>query len=163
MKPGVMKTDSRASAMTLTGDGVELSLGVLGYQYPDEIDYWDGNWLIIDGAVTHPQGSWRFRDACLTSFELQQLAEWLNGVARGIPDPNSGYFTEPCLEFRYASEPEPMIDVIVTHECAPPWLGTHEERMQGTRLSFPLSVNDPQALSDAVRGLLEQFPIRYAA
>ena len=139
--------------MRLTGDGVDFSLRVLGYQFPDEIDYWDGNWLIIDGAVTHPQGSWRFREACLTSFELRQLAEWLD----------SGYFTEPCLEFKYGKEPAPVIDVIVAHECAPPWLGTREDRLEGTRLRFPLSVNDPRALAAEVRGLLEQFPVRYAA
>ena len=121
-----MRTDR--SAMRLTGEGIELSLGVLGYQFPDEIDYWDANWLIIEGAVAHPQGSWRFRDACLTSFELRQLAEWLDGVARGDPDADSGYFTEPCLEFRYASEPEPAIDVILAHECAAVAEPCREER-----------------------------------
>lgn len=149
--------------MRLTGDGVELSLEVIGYQFPDVINYWDSNWLIIDGAVTHPLGCWRFQDACLTTFELRQLAEWLSGLARGNPDPHFGHFTEPCLEFTYARDPEPVIDVVLAHECAPPWLGTHEARLEGTRLRFPLSVNDPHSLAAAVRGLLEQFPIRYAA
>ena len=158
-----MRKENSANLVRITGDGVELTLHVLGYQFPDKIDYWDGNWLIIEGAVTHPQGSWHFRDACLTSFELQQLAEWLDGVGQGNPDPNSGYFTEPCLEFKYSREPESMIDVILAHECAPPWLVTWQDRAEGTRLRFPLSINDPLALAAAVRGLLEQFPVRYGA
>jgi hypothetical protein len=36
-----MRTDR--SAMRLTGKGIELSLGVLSYQFPDAIDHWDGN------------------------------------------------------------------------------------------------------------------------
>jgi len=149
--------------MTLTGDGIELSLGIVGYQFTDEIDYWDGNWLIIAGTVTHPRGSWSFHDACLTTFELRHLAEWLDGAARGNPDPDSGSFTEPGLEFRCEIEPEPAIDVILAYECGPPWLGTRRGRQEGARLRFPVSANDLCGLADAVRGLLEQFPVRHTA
>jgi hypothetical protein len=155
-----MRTDR--SAMRLTGEGIELSLGIVGYQFPDAIDYWDRNWLIIEGIVTHPQGSWRFQDACLTSFELGQLAKWFDSVARPDPDADSGYFTEPCLEFRYASEPEPAIHVILAHECAPPWLN-RVERNDGVVLRFLLSANNPRELASAARLFLERFPVRGAA
>jgi hypothetical protein len=38
---------TKASALTLTGDGIEFALSVVGYQFPDATDYWDGNWLVI--------------------------------------------------------------------------------------------------------------------
>jgi hypothetical protein len=145
------------------GDGVRLSLSVQGYQFPDAIDYWDGNWLIVNGVVTHPTGTWRFNEPCLTSFELRQLAEWLDGIEQGNPDKDLGYFTEPCLEFNYASTPQSVIEVLLAYECAPPWLTRHDDRMAGIRLHFPTSSNNPQVLAAGVRNLLQRFPIRYAA
>jgi hypothetical protein len=68
----------------------------------------------------HPRGPWRFQDACLTTFELRQLAEWLDGVAQGVPDPDFGYFTEPGLRLDYCSEPEPAVSLTLALECAPP-------------------------------------------
>ena len=151
------------SHVNFIGDRLELSLGVLSYQFPDSIDYWDGNWLVIDGSVIHPSGPWNFREACLTSFELQQLAEWFDGVERGHPDRDGGYFTEPCLGFSYVASPDPAIAVLLAHECAPPWITDHDDRLGGIRLHFPLSANQPRLLAAAVRDLLVQFPVRYAA
>jgi hypothetical protein len=158
-----MRTGASPNSVNLIGDRVGLSLGVLSYQFPDSVDYWDANWLIIDGHVVHPRGPWAFREPCLTSFELQQLAEWFDGVELGHLDPDRGYFTEPGLEFSYVATPEPAVAVLLAHECAPPWITDHHDRLDGIRLHFPLSANRPQVLAASMRDLLARFPVRYAA
>lgn len=137
---------------------LELSVG--GYQFPDIADDpWDSNWLMVAGRVRHPHGSWTFTDPCLTTFELDQLASWLDDVAAGRPDPDHGYFTEPNLRFSYRQEPEPTIEIRVAYESAPPWL-VGEPRMQGAVLAFPVAMNDLGIAAADVRSFISRFPVR---
>jgi len=73
-----------------------------------------------------------------STAELEQLADWFDGVAKGAPDPDAGYFMEPSLEFGWTSDPQPFVDVTLAHECAPAW----------------------SALSAALREMLAKFPRR---
>ena len=53
-----------AAEMKLAGkDGQMFEMRIVGYQFPhlETVEY-DPNWLIIAGAVIHPNGSWRFSD-----------------------------------------------------------------------------------------------------
>jgi hypothetical protein len=148
--------------MRFIAEGVELSLDIVGYQFSYTREYWDANWLMVGGSVTHPKGSWQFTDPCLTTFELDQLATWFDGAASGDPDPDNGYFTEPDLEFRYVKEPEAAIDVVLAHECAPPWLDRAGKK-EGLVLRFLLSMNDPRELAASARRSIANFPIRGTA
>lgn len=79
--------------MLLDDDGgAEVELHVAGYERPDatvegaEVDGggWDANWLVISGAVRTGEGeTWSFRDAGLTTWEVAELADWLERAARG--------------------------------------------------------------------------------
>lgn len=101
-----------------SADGPVVQLEPIGYQYPARASKvterdWDANWLIIRGTVTpDDRRGWSFTDACLTTFEARELADWLRGVALGevLPSPfETGslegllWFTEPCLAFSVAS------------------------------------------------------------
>ena len=142
------------------GQGATLELGVDGYQFPESDEYWDANWLVVRGQVEHPRGSWTFHDPCLTTFELEQLAVWFDGVADGKVDPANGYFTEPNLHFEYATGPDPAINVTLSYESAPPWLTQREERLDGAVVTFPVRLNDPQEAALSLRRLLSACPIR---
>lgn len=97
-------------------------------------DPYDDNWLVIDGTVTTPEGSWSFADPCLLTDEARQVAAWLRAVAGGTaavtgPDaegelsPNR-WFLEPLLAFSLADRSESGTAVIRIHlslEAAPPW------------------------------------------
>lgn len=155
-------TRAICEVMKFTGEGTELSLAIQGYQFPYAREYWDSNWLLVSGTAMHPRGSWQFTDPCLTTFELDKLATWFDDVALDRPDADSGYFTEPNLELRYVREPEPAIDVILAHECAPPWLDRVEKNERAV-LRFLLSANDPRELAAAARRFLERFPVRSGA
>jgi len=147
--------------MKLIGEnGATFDLMIEGYQFPEiTTDDWDSNWLMVCGQVKHPQGAWNFCDPCLTTFELEQLAEWFDGVAKGNVDSDNGYFTEPNLHFEYVTMPISAIQVTFAHESAPPWLG-REERFDGAIIRFPLTLNDSGAASRSLRAILSKFPAR---
>jgi len=141
-------------------DETSLELSTSGYQFPDIADdRWDSNWLMVSGRVTHAYGSWTFTDPCLTTFEVEQLASWLENVPAGRPDPDSRYFTEPNLHFTYRQEPEPTIEVRVAYESAPPWL-VGEARLTGVALEFPVAMNDPRLAATELRSFIRRFPVR---
>ncbi len=126
------------------GDGTAFEMTVEGYQFPEITDdRWDSNWLVICGRVKHPRGDWTFRDSCLTTFELDELAEWFEGVAQGEPKRDAVYFTEPNLEFRYVREPEAAIEVGLGYESGPPWARSGNDRPDSTTLRFPGGENPP--------------------
>ena len=142
------------------GQGATLQLSVDGYQFPDSDGYWDSNWLMVRGTVEHPRGSWTFRDPCLTTFEIEQLAAWLDGVANDQVDPKLGLFTEPNLHFEQVTSPEPSVRVTLAYESAPPWLAAPSERLDGTAVEFPVRLNEPRAAARSLRELLSAYPIR---
>ncbi|WP_340384725.1 hypothetical protein U5640_43390 [Streptomyces sp. SS7] len=97
-------------------------------------DAYDDNWLVIDGTVTTPGGSWFFVDPCLLTGEARQVSAWLRAVAAGTvtvtePDADGGlwpdtWFIEPVVAFSLADRSEGGSAVIRVHlssEAAPPW------------------------------------------
>ncbi|MER6692209.1 WapI family immunity protein [Streptomyces minutiscleroticus] len=97
-------------------------------------DPYDDNWLVIDGTVRTPEGSWSFTDPCLLTDEARQVAAWLRAVAAGAvavtesdaegelsPDLS---FIEPLVAFSLADRSEDGTAVMRVHlslEAAPPW------------------------------------------
>jgi hypothetical protein len=97
-------------------------------------DSYDDNWLIIDGTVVTPEGSWSFTDPCLLTGEAREVAAWLRAVAAGtvtVTEPDTEgelspdtWFTEPVIAFSLADRSEGGTAVIRVHlslEAAPPW------------------------------------------
>mgnify|MGYP006944910642 FL=1 len=78
---------------------LRVELDILGYQFPGSHDHLDANWLMVQGRIEHPQGDWRFKDACLRTHELDQLAQWLQALDQPEGPPRPCWFTEPCLAF----------------------------------------------------------------
>lgn len=100
-----------------------VGLRPVGYQFATaQGDWHDDNWLVIDGAVMSPEGSWVFADPCLLTDEAQQVAAWLRAVAAGtvvVSEPDSGgelspdtWFTEPVVAFSLAGRSESGASVI---------------------------------------------------
>jgi len=126
-----------------SADGPAVQLELLGYEFPaparkvTERD-WDANWLRVRGTMTpDDRRGWSFTDACLTTFEARELADWLRGVTLGEVQPSpledgsmEGLlsFTEPCLAFGVASlsAEDVVIRVHLSLEALP-------ERVSATR------------------------------
>ncbi|WP_298397063.1 hypothetical protein [Sphingobium sp.] len=139
------------------GSGGSLRLGVEGYQFPHILDDdWDSNWLIIVGEAEIGNRSWRFRDACLTTFEMERLADWLDAATTGKQSNPFCGFTEPNLDFERVSNE--AIRIGFSLEAAPPW--SSEDDDFGTH-GFEVPVNDRLGLAATdLRRLLQTYPVR---
>ncbi|MFE9831188.1 hypothetical protein ACFYPK_21410 [Streptomyces halstedii] len=97
-------------------------------------DTYDDNWLVIDGTVMTPEGSWSFADPCLLTDEARQVSAWLRAVAAGtvdVTEPDAEgmlspdtWFIEPVVAFSLAHQIAGGTAVIRFHlslEAAPPW------------------------------------------
>jgi hypothetical protein len=148
----------------ISESGNAFELVVLRYEYPDITeDRWDSNWLVVSGMVTTPEESWRFVDACVTTFELEELADWLERLNHGTPPAAACAFAEPNLEFWYVALPERRLRLRFAHESAPPRLTEPRERASGVSLEFPLSEIDAEGAAADLREVLNEFPIRGGA
>lgn len=121
--------------MLLNDPASSVDLRPVRYQFATVLgDSYDDNWLVIDGTVMTPEGSWSFTDPCLLTDEARQVSAWLRAVAAGIVDvtepdaegelsPDT-WFIEPVVAFSLADRSEDGTAVIRVHlslEAAPPW------------------------------------------
>jgi hypothetical protein len=139
------------------GSTGSLSIGVESYQFPEITDdHWDSNWLIIKGDAVLAGERWSFRDACLTTFELKRLADWLDQVWEGKAEQPFCSFTEPNLDFERVSDIE--VRILFSLEAVPPW-----EKHDGDfgEIGFIIPINERLgAAANSLRALLTRFPIR---
>ncbi len=70
------------------------------------------------------------------------------------------FFIEPNLTFSHVATPEVGIQVMLSHESAPPWLRTVEERIEGFPVFCSILLNRPSVLAASARDILRRFPIR---
>ena len=144
--------------------GNTFALVIVGYEYPDITeDWWDSNWLVISGNVSTAKNSWRFVHPCVTTFELANLADWLDKLGAEGETFSQYAFTEPNLEFTFLAKPSPVLRVRFAHESAPPWLKQHEERLNGMTLDFPLSHTKAHEAAADLRNALVDYPVRGGA
>jgi hypothetical protein len=147
-----------------SASGNAFELVVVGYEHPDITEgMWESNWLVVSGTVTRDDESWSFVDPCVTTFELADLADWLEKLADGSVDPPQMAFTEPNLEFSYSHLVSPVLRVRFAHDSAPPRIRNSDEAAEGIVLEFPLSELDPRAAAADVRDALMDFPVRGGA
>jgi hypothetical protein len=147
-----------------SASGNAFELVVVGYENPDITEgLWESNWLVVSGTVALGDESWTFVEPCVTTFELGDLADWLEKLADGAVDPPQIAFTEPNLEFSYSHLVSPVLRVRFAHASAPPRLRYSDEASEGVVLEFPLAELDPRATAADVRDALMDFPVRGGA
>jgi hypothetical protein len=144
--------------------GASFELAVQGYQCLDVTeDPWNSNWLVVIGTIRDAERPWLFVEPCLTTFELVELADWLETLRQGGETPDVCSFMEPNLRFSYSNVPEPAIQVRFAQDSAPSWLTDPEARRAGVTLSFPVSSNDLIVAAGGLRSILREYPIRGGA
>jgi hypothetical protein len=142
----------------LASRDTRFELRIVGYQFPGNATAeYDSNWLVIEGAVRHPRGDWRFRDPSLLTYEVARLADWLEAVAVGTqPRPWCG-FIEPNLSFDVAGEGAVrVLRVSFGCEATPPWSASDEE----AAVEFPVAGLDLMSAAESLREQLREFPQR---
>lgn len=139
------------------GPNGSLRIAVERYQFPDITDdEWDSNWLVVAGEADLKGKSWSFRDPCLTTFEVERLAYWLDGVAAREPVGSICGFTEPNLEFECVSDKSVRISFWL--EALPPW-ARHDSDLGDVGFYVPID-GTLSATAACLRRMLSRFPIR---
>jgi hypothetical protein len=147
----------------VASDGSSFALAVIGYQFPEmKTELYDSNWLRIQININHPRGNWTATDAMLLTYEVAQLADWLDDLACGRLSLSECGFIEPNLEFRVlATESgEPKLRVLFELEARPSWAETDGAGMEDLWLEFPLNELELHRASRSLREHLEKFPQR---
>jgi hypothetical protein len=81
-------------------NGRRLELTLVAYEFPEiEDDRWDSNWLVVRISAADDTDSWTAEDPCLLTWEVDELADWLDAVAEPPATVADLEFTEPNLMF----------------------------------------------------------------
>ena len=147
----------QSAEMLLRGQRASVRLSVLRYQFPQiTTGEYDANWLIIRGHVSLDNRSWSFSDPSLTTFEIRQLADWLDGLARGDEVEPQCNFIEPNLQFVRTSDK--AIRVSFALESAPPWTKPGDSWSEH---GFEVLIDKHlQTAAERLRSQLRAFPER---
>ena len=142
--------------------GDEFQLVIVRYQFPDvHEDRWESNWLIVNGTVAAAGEKWVFTEPCVTTFELADLADWLDELVPNGAEPSAFEFTEPNLKFTYVPSRR-AVQLTLAHESAPTSM-SELERRAGVTVEFPLSGQQTETFAAEIRQALHEYPIRGGA
>ena len=109
--------------MDLRTDISSVCLKPVGYQFPEITDGdHDSNWLVIAGTVSCGGINWSFREPCLLTWELTELAQWLKSLSTGPGATEAPAFTEPNITV--SVEPSGGIVFGFSAECRPNMSGS---------------------------------------
>ncbi|CAG0994973.1 hypothetical protein ANAEL_02530 [Anaerolineales bacterium] len=139
-----------------------FKLEILGYEFPNITDnYWDSNWLSIQIDVTYSKGNWTAVDSSLTTFEVEELATWLEAVHSKTNKLSSWSFVEPCLEFQIRKQNRVKVLMIYFElEMLPKWVESKGIGFRSFGIEIPISEIDLLQVAKELRLELDKFPQR---
>lgn len=152
--------------VSLRGDGHALTISVIGYQYPDETEFPDSEWLTIEVSGENAGQTWTRRDPAIIANDLKHIANWFRALHAGLGLPvNPMGFWEQNLAFNYRGETREnkhQVDIWLDYEFKPPGFKPEPGAPQECVLSFELSRSEIQAIAEATEEAARRFPVRDA-
>jgi hypothetical protein len=128
-------------------------LRVVGYQFPDADNVDDANWLMINGECSLEGRQWAFTDPCLETWDLVELANWLEALAAGQAAPMVLAFTEPNLEFQVVGGN--ALRIVFSLESAP----GRDFRAPESQRRFDMPITpDLAVIAESLRDQSSRFP-----
>jgi hypothetical protein len=150
--------------MKLKGStGMAFELEIVGYQFPQMVtEEYDSNWLMIRIDVSHPKGDWTSTDPSLLTYEVAELADWLDAIHNGESVRAGMGFIEPNLEFLLVTTDggSKALRICFRLESRPPWAKPTAVADCDACVEFALTEIDLVAASRQLREQLQQFPQR---
>lgn len=151
--------------MIFTGvDNQTVELNILNYQFPDTNDrHWDGNWLNVYLHVESNVGNWETVDPSMTTWELQELIDWFDTLARNArPTYNDMSFLEPNLSFELLNDvtaDRKIIRVRFDFESRPQFA------LRGIEYFVDIDADNAelQRITNGLRNELNNYPVRKPA
>lgn len=100
--------------MILHQGNKSIEFTIVNYQYPERksteegFDY-DANWLICEVKYLDADRNETYKDACILTDELADMAEEFSKILDGTEDGYSSDFMEPCLKVTAARANEKIV------------------------------------------------------
>jgi hypothetical protein len=131
-----------------------LSLWVLGRQFPEAQDFWDGNWLNVQARVQAAGASVEARGAFVRTTEIAKFVEELEVLNANLVGEAALRCLEPTLRIviRGDARGHATAQVMITPDHM---TQSHEFRFDFDQTYFGL-------LLDGCRNVLSNWPIRSA-
>ena len=129
-----------------------FSLWVFGYQFPNDTDYWDGNWLNVRARVEAPGAVVKAQGAFVFAPELASFAKQLETLHATFTGEAGLHCMEPNLEIaiRCGSLGHVAVKIMVTPD---PSTQSHE-------FKFDLDQSYLGPLLDGCKSVLSRWPVR---
>ena len=149
--------------MRLRGaEDTEFEMKVTGYQFSHlKQEPYDSDWLNIHVDVAHPRGDWSKTDACLLTFELSQLIDWLRSIADECPEHAQIDFMEPELWFEWFGGDRNALRIYLHYSLRPSWSPYHgKNEEEELFVEFEVMPKDLRSFADYLSKELQRFPVR---
>ena len=145
--------------MQFQSDQQSIKLHIMGYEIMViEEEPFEANWLMVRIEVHSPDARWTVTEPCLTTYEIEDLANWLEAVQFDTAAETAITFQKPLLAFRLVKEPGAPAALRVYYSL--PELQIDRTGVQNGRLDFALpELNLAMAVAD-LRAQLKRFPPR---
>ncbi|MCF6203802.1 MAG: hypothetical protein L3J59_09055 [Methylococcaceae bacterium] len=143
-------------------NGFSVTFEVSGYEFPQEEDSYDSNWLNITTFVTHPMGTWKTIDPSMLTDELEDLRDFFTDIIDKPDTSKDLFFLEPNLHFKYTGlETEKTLKVCFYLESKTHWFKKNEDvDMKNLSLSIPFDSNEFKQASESIAKYCIDFPRR---
>lgn len=149
--------------MHLASQETSFQLTIVDYQFPElaDADY-DSNWLNIRIDATIPSGSWTATDPSLLTYEVAQLADWLEMIANDTPTAKVQDFIEPNLSFEIVQNSfnNQVLRVYFELEMRPFWAETNTTGAKPIWAEFALLDLNLTEAARELRAQLQHYPQR---
>jgi hypothetical protein len=136
--------------MLLQLAGFEMQ--VLGREFPELHDYWDGNWLLVKLEYKDKNSMVRAKGPIVHLSELVQLEKSLNSICEGFSKSEKIEITEP--ELRIAFRVESAGHVQFELELTP------DNAQQGHWYFIEVDLGYLSETLSQCRAILKEYPIR---
>ena len=139
-------------------NGRRFELTLVGYEFPDEQDdEWDANWLVVRISAADDPDAWTAEEARLLTWEVDDLADWLDAVAESPAAVAEIEFTEPDLMFeRIDGDGAACVRVWFENAFRPPDVPPDEDVL----IDFAVTPAALRAGAASLRAQLRRFPRR---
>lgn len=140
-------------------NGNEFSLEIVQYEFPDETDVFDSNWLLIKTSIKTKDNIWTVTDPSLETYDIEDIIEWFSTLIKGNePEDYLLVFTEPNITFRLNNVNKLTInfDLVLEQECVPSFSLDPDEYI----LNMEVSKNTTSLWLNDLLKQLRKFPVR---
>lgn len=78
-----------------------IELKILNYEFPEENEDYDANWITLDIKARNELGVWNKQCPCMLSWEIKWFSKWFDNIAKGLTEENEIFVYEFDFGMKY--------------------------------------------------------------